>query len=356
MTRKRIIALALTLAFALAFAAGCGNDSGGGTAGGDLPKIELTLTLHDPVTSRIGQAMQAWADEVYQKTDGGLTITLFGAGSLAPGPAALDFVMDGAADIGWLFTMFYPGQFTLAEVIALPMNGPTHPAQAAEVLWDLYEAYPEMAAEIDSKVHVLTMYGNPFNFISTVNTPVMSMADLQGMKLRSPAGNIMRVLQLWGASPEAVPAGDVYDALQKGNIAGTMWEWQGLEAFKLYEQLNYYMEGMPVYLGCFILGMNKEKWDSLPQAYKDVLNETTRRSGSVAFGQTFQDAFMASRAAILAETPNANIIAPPDAAIAEFKAIADAFTVTWVQENTTANFDAQAYLDFALASAARHAR
>lgn len=346
MKRKRIFVLALTFFFAIALLiTGCGKTSSGGNASGsDLPKVELSLTLHDPITSRIGQAMQAWADEVSKKTNGGLTIKLFGSGSLAPGPEALNFVMDGTADIGWLYTMFYPGQFTLTEVVALPMNGPTHPAQTAEVLWDLYDSTPEMKKELDSKVHVLTMYGNPANFISTTKQPINTLADIKGMKLRCPAGNMTEVMKLWGASPEVVAAGDAYDALQKGNIVGTSWEWQGIEAFKLYEQLNYYMAGMPIYEGVFVLGMNQAKWDSLPQAYKDVLNETTGRAGSIAFGNTFYEAAEASKKAILDTNKDLQVVNPAPEAIAEFKAIADEYAKSWVQKNTKDGFDAQAFL------------
>jgi TRAP-type C4-dicarboxylate transport system substrate-binding protein len=353
--KKRIPVLMLILLLMTALViSGCGKSSGGdSTASGDaagngLPKVELSLTLHDPVTSRIAKAMQAWADEVSAKTDGGLTIKLFGSGTLAPGPEALNFVMDGTADIGWLYTMFYPGQFALTEVVALPMNGPTHPAQTAEVLWDLYESTPEMKEELDSKVHVLTMYGNPVNFISTTKKPINTLADIKGMKLRCPAGAMTEVMLLWGASPEVVAAGDTYDALQKGNIDGTSWEWQGIEAFKLYEQLKYYMEGMPIYEGVFVLGMNKDKWDSLPQEYKDVLNETTGRAGSVAFGNTFYEAAEESKEAIFSSNKNLEIVNPTPDAIAEFKAIADEYAKTWVQKTSKDGFDAQAYLDKSL--------
>ena len=352
--RKKSFVLVLVLLLVTALVLpGCGGSGGkgtdnGGAAGGDLPKIQLSLTLHDPVTSRIAQAMQAWADEVSEKTNGGLTIKLFGSGSLAPGPEALNFVMDGTADIGWLYTMFFPGQFSLTEVVALPMNGPTHPAQTAEVLWDLYESTPELQQEIDSKVHLLTMYGNPVNFISTTKKPINTLADIKGMKLRCPAGAMTEVMKLWGASPEVVAAGDAYDALQKGNIDGTSWEWQGIEAFKLYEQLRYYMEGMPIYEGVFILGMNKEKWESLPQEYKDVLTETTGRQGSIEFGNIFYEAAEESKKAIMEATKNVEIVNPSPEAIAEFKAIADQYAQTWVQQNSKGGFDAQAYLNKSL--------
>ncbi|MDR2486845.1 MAG: hypothetical protein LBD12_02670, partial [Clostridiales Family XIII bacterium] len=235
--RTLLITLAMILILSMFAMAACGGDpapSGGGDeptgdaapAGdtADLPDMELTLTMHDPDTSRVGQALQAWADTVSQMTDGHLKISIFGSGSLAPGPEALNFVMNGSADIGWLYTMFYPDQFTLTEVVALPMNGPTHPAQTAEVLWDLYDSTPELKKELDDKVKLLQMYGNPVNFISTTSKPIEKLSDIKGLKLRCPAGGMTEVMKAWGAAPELVPPGDTYDALQKNNIGGTSWE------------------------------------------------------------------------------------------------------------------------------------
>jgi TRAP-type C4-dicarboxylate transport system substrate-binding protein len=264
--------------------------------------------------------------------------------------------MDGAADIGWLYTMFYPGQFPLTEVVALPMNGPTHPAQTAEVLWDLYDGTPELQAEL-SKVHVLFMYGNPANFISTKKGPINTIADIKGLKLRCPAGAMTEVMKLWGAAPEVVPPGDTYDQLSKDVISGTSWEWQGLEAFKLHEQLDYYMEGMPIYEGVFVVGMNNEKWESLDPAYQKALSDTTGKAGSVTFGDTFYNAAQESKEAILAADSTAKVVdAPAAEAIAEFKAIADAYVPTWVEANSTGGFDAQAYFDKAADLTAKYQR
>ena len=351
MKKKRILALLLVLSLLLASAAlavGCGSKKS--------ENIELSLTLHDPATAFMGQFLQAWADDVSQRTDGGLTIKIYGSGSLAPATEALNFVMDGTADIGWLFAMYYPGQFPLTQVITLPMNGPVHPAQTADVLWDLYESTPEMRAEIDSKIHVLTMYGNPGNFVSTTNKPIKTIDDIKGMKLRCPAGGMTDVMMLWGASPEAVSPTDCYDALQKGNIAGTSWEWQGINAFKLWELLDYYTNEMIIYEGVFLLGMNNDKWNSLPQEYKDVLTETTGRAGSIATGDAFFAENERCKQIALSENPNAQLITPAPEAVAEFKAIADEYAASWAAKNSTSTFDAQVFLNNAQASAEKHKR
>ena len=367
MKKRRFIALAVVFSVLLVFAAGCGGggSSGGGTSGGtsgggsqqaELPKITLALSLQDPVTARMGVAMQAWADEVNELTNGGLTITLYGGGSLAGPMEVRDFVIDGTADIGWMFIMGWASLHPLSLVTTLPMNGPSHPAQAAEVLWDLYESTPEMRADIDPNFKILKMYGNPANFIATVDTPFRSIDDIQGMRIRAPGGAITEILRLWGASPESVPATETYDAMQRGNIAGTSWEWQGIDAFKIHELINYVTPDVHTYMGVFFLGMNWDSWNNLPQEYQDVLTATTQRAGSIRAGNDFYAANEAAKALAFESNPDLEIVQMAPEEVARLKVIADQFAAEWVEKNSVDGFDAQGYYERMQASLARHAR
>ena len=171
----------LMIAAMLLALTGCG--SGNGKAGSTDDYYTLSLTMHDPVTSAVGVLYQEWADEIYDLTDGHVTIELYGSATLAPGTEVVDYVQSGAADIGWIYTAFFSGQFPLTEVVSVPMSGLYHPAQTANVLWDLYEEYPALQEEL-SGFKVLMLYGNPVNFISTKDKPIESLGDLKGLNLR----------------------------------------------------------------------------------------------------------------------------------------------------------------------------
>ena len=333
---------------------GSGNKDaadGGGASEGET--VVLQLTMHDPETSRVGKGMQAWADEVKEKSGGSLEIKVNGSGSLASGPDALDYVKKGSADIGWVYTMFNPGQFTLAEVVAIPMTGFVHPVQTANTLWDLQEEFPELKAELNNGMKLLECYGNPANFLSTVDKPITSLADIKGMPLRAPAGGISDVLALWGANPMAVPAGEVADALQKGTVTGASWEWQGIEAFKLYEHLKYYMDSMTIYDGVFVVVMNQDKYDSLSDDQKKVIDETTGREGSIAFGQLFHDAANDSKEVVLGA--GGEQVEVPAAAVAEFQKIADEYAAGWADRvSADKGIDGKAFLARAVELGKKH--
>ncbi len=340
MNRTRILSpLCALLAAAMLFAlTGCGSGKTAETGGTD-ETYTLSLTMHDPVTAAVGVLYQEWADEIYDLTDGHVKIELYGSGTLAAGTDAVDYVKSGAADIGWIYTSFFAGQFPLTDVVTVPMSGLYHPAQTANVLWSLYEEYPELQAEL-SDFKILMLYGNPVNFISTKGKAIETVSDLKGLNLRCPTGGVSEVLQAWGANPILMNSNDIYEALEKGNITGTVHEWNGLNTFSLYEQLDYYMD-MPLYEGVFILGMNLDSWNKLPAEYQEAIESVSLRSGSVKYAEGFNDAAMAAKEKILAD--GGTLVTPADEAVAEFQTAADAYAAEWAAGVSADGFDGAGY-------------
>ena len=118
MKNKKILALLLALVMAFALAAcssgtgDAGNSDAGtsdtgssdagnsdtGNASGET--IELTFSMHDPLTSNNGIFYENWAKQISEATNGGVNITIFGSGTLASGTDVVDMVSAGAVDIG----------------------------------------------------------------------------------------------------------------------------------------------------------------------------------------------------------------------------------------------------------------
>ncbi len=353
---KRIGAFVLGASMLLSLAA-CGGSSSESEAespaqsGSAEGTYTLSLTMHDPVTSSNGLILQDWADQVYEATDGHVEIQLYGSGSLAAGTDAVDYVKSGAADIGWIYTAFFSGQFPLTEVVSIPMIGLYHPAQTANVLWDLYENTEELQEEL-ADFKVLMLYGNPVNFISTKTVEITSPADLKGLNLRCPSGGVAEVLQDLGVNTILMNSNDIYDGLEKGTIEGTVHEWNGLSTFSLNEQLNYYLD-VPLYEGVFVLGMNWDSWNALPEEYQEAIESVSLRAGSVSVAEQFNDAAMAHKDEIL--EAGGTLVEPTEELTAAMQAAADAYAQEWAANNSTDTFDAEAYYEEAVALADTYA-
>jgi TRAP-type C4-dicarboxylate transport system substrate-binding protein len=194
-TKLHIAALVLLSAMLIGLLAACGggsNDSGSAstetdtetattdtsTSPADDGKVyELSLSTHDPATSNKTKFHQEWADRVMEAGGGRLKITVYSAGALAGGTAALDTLRTGACDIAWIYPAYFPGQFPKSEVLTLPLGFDTVP-QATNVLWDLYESEPALQDELSEFVPIM-IHSNPSNIIATTDKyPIAKLADL----------------------------------------------------------------------------------------------------------------------------------------------------------------------------------
>ena len=303
----------------------------------------LSFTTHDPVTSGQSRMKQTWIDRVNERSGGRLDIALFPGGSLAGPVQALDAVKTGAADIGWLFVLFYPGQFPVLDSISLPLIGLDSSTQGTYALWDMMEYSDDIRKEVAAQgLKILMLYTNPVNFICTATKPVYTLADMQGLRMRAPAGTATDMLALWGSVPIMMGPGDVFQGLERGTLDGYIFEYTGLEAFRLPEVTNHYTE-VRFYAGAFVIGMNQQSFDALPPDLQQIIEEESGRAMSLEFSYLFQADDRASRAKIIAE--GGNVITISDEVLAEFQVEADNYTQAWVDSNQSADFDAQGYLN-----------
>ena len=335
---KKIISLALALIMVLALGiglTGCGSEDAA-----DDKVYEFTLSMHDPKTTANAIYLQEWIDKVAEATDGHVKITLHDNATLSAATDIGDNVKAGAVDIGWLYTSYYAGQFPLADVINLPMQGFGDPIVSTEVLWALSEKYEEVEGEWDD-FKLLMLYGNPGMIFASAEKPITSVADLQGMVVRAPAGTVTDVLAAWGASPVTMAPPDLYDAIEKKNIDAYIFEPAGICNFSLEEITSYYTD-FPLYDGPFALIMNKEQWESLPEEYQKAIDELSGKEASLGAAQAFADDVAKKREQIVAA--GGEFVEVTDAAAAEFAVEADKAAAKWVETMTKDGFDAAAYL------------
>lgn len=371
MTLHTVLILVLAMALAVAVTA-CGGKGAGdvsaspsaavpsaGTASSepaapaeskDLPNIELSLSMHDPVTSSNGLFYQAWADAISEATGGRLKVTLFGSGTLASAADVGAMVESGGVDIGWVYTSFYKGQFPLSDVLTLPLSGFGDPVVSTNVLWDLYEKYPQLAAEWDS-YKLLNLYANPGMIFCSAGKPIDSVDDLKGLVLRTPAGPITDYVNKLGASPIVMAPPEIYEAMQKNNISAYIFEPAGITNFKLQDVTEYFTD-LPLYNGAFGLVMNIDKWNSLPPEYQEAIMSVSGKAGSLKAAEDFKASAEAAKKTI--SDAGCTWVTVSDADLAAFQEAANEINAAWAKSITTDTLDGQAFLDEAIALAKKY--
>ena len=197
------------------------------------------------------------------------------------------------------------------------------------------------------------LYGNPGMILCSAEKPIQSIDDLKGMTIRCPSGAITDVLTAWGASPITMPPPDLYEAVEKKNINGYIFEPAGICNFSLQEITKYYTD-YPLYDGPFALIMNKDSWNKIPKEYQDAIMAISGKEASLGAAKAFADDVEAKRQVIT--EAGGEFVELPEASIAEMQVAADACAETWISDHSADGFDAAAYIEDAKAFAAEFSK
>lgn len=206
---------------------------------------------------------------IEEATDGKVTAEV--KLGLAPPPAQMDLVMDGAADMTIIFHGYQPGRFVGTKLIELP--GYTGNAEAASVAyWRVFDAHLSKLNEHRGvKVMGLTTHG-PGQIHS--NKEVKTLEDLNGLKTRLGGGVASDVGRELGLIGIQVPAPKVYETLDSGAADAVAMPFEGRKGFKLTEVAeNVYEMPGGFYRGSFAFLMSQETFDSLPADIQKALDE-----------------------------------------------------------------------------------
>ena len=269
------------------------------TATGAFAAETLTISTWLPPSHPVNTGMFTQLTDMMSEASDGLIETELKNG-LAPPPAQMDLLLDGAADIAILFHGYTPGRFVGTKLVEIP--GYEGNAEAASVAhWRVHEA---MLSELDEhrgvKVIALTTHG-PGQIHS--NKEVNTLDDLQGLKTRLGGGVSADVGAELGLVGIQVPAPKVYETLDSGAADAVAMNMGERISFKLNEVAkNVYEMPGGFYRGSFSVIMSQETFDSLPEDVQqkldsEVFGETASRMMGAVWDQSDVDAREATEAA-----------------------------------------------------------
>lgn len=307
--------------------------------------VTLNFSMHSAEDSTNGVMFREVFDEMNEASGGGLNIDIFGSALLASSSEVADMVKQGGCDMGWIFTSFYTGQYPLTDVISIPLLGAQTSEQGTNVLWDLYENYPEMADEW-SDYKVLFLYANPVSYIYS-NSEVTTLDDISGLTIRSTSGATADCLSSWGANVVTMAPNDVYDGMSKGTINSYTAEPTMLIDYS-WTEITDYKNMVPLYQAAFVVAINKETYEGLPEEYKEVIDSYATREHSLDLAKQI-DEYVEECDQEFTDA-GGQIVELTDAQLADLQPAVDEWVAQWVTDNTTADFDAQEYYDFCVSA------
>ena len=214
------------------------------------------------------RAQCRYLDELEKRTNGLVKFERYDGGSLAPGPALLEAVQTGIADVAGICPPYYRAELPLHQVTVLP-GFSLYAYPKAMAFYRVYERVPELMKELTKhNVKLISIQALKSSGVAT-KEPVRVLADLKGKKLRV-LGYQAELLAELGGTPVSMATGEIYEAISKGTIDGHIHNAPAIIAFGTFELCKYFTTfnfGDPV----FLIGINQNVYNRLPASVKKVI-------------------------------------------------------------------------------------
>jgi TRAP-type C4-dicarboxylate transport system substrate-binding protein len=308
------------------------------------PQSNVWLTMHKP-----------WMEKVEKESGGRIKFEAYPAMQLGGTPVQLyDQAKDGVVDIVWTLPGNTAGRFPRIEVFELPfmMNN-------AEATSKAYWEYVQTVAADEFKdVQVLALHVHGPGMFHMKEKLIKTADDLRGMKVRGPTRQITKMLGFIGATPVGMPLPAIPDALSKGTIDGCVIPWEVVPSVKVHELTKFHSEfdnsGGALYTTTFVMGMNRNKYNSLAPDLKKVIDNNAGLATSGWLGKIQQGNDPIGRKAAEDRKNTIYRITPSDAQ--EFKRKARLVEVEWVEDMNKRGFDGKKLLETARGLIDKHGK
>jgi tripartite ATP-independent transporter DctP family solute receptor len=150
--------------------------------------------------------------------------------------------------------------------------------------------WPKLEPAAEAKgLRILAVWENGYRHITNSKKPIVTPADLQGIKLRIPEGKWrLRMFQAYGANPSPMKLSEVFTALSTGVMDGQENPLTQIWSQKFQEVQKYLSLTGHVYTPAFV-AVGAKRWDSLPADVRKVLEDTAKETQAFVYERAKKD-------------------------------------------------------------------
>ncbi len=334
---KRSVSFALALALAAAAAVSL------------LPAAqaqEVTLRLHQmlpPQAAIPARALTPWIEKVESQSGGRIKVEHYPSMQLGGAPPSLyDQARDGVVDLIWTVLGYTPGRFPKSEAFELPFM-----VTSAEATSRAFHEYVLANALDEFKdVHPIALHTHGPGLLHVRGAGVHSLADMNGLKIRTPTRVAAGLLKDLGATPVGMPVPAVPESLSKGVIDGVAIPWEvtlPLKISELVDSHTAFSGRHGLYTSTFIFAMNRKSYESLPNDLKKVIDDNSGPEVAALFGRAMDEVDVIGRG--VAEKAGNSIVILDDAETARWQKVAEKTKLDWIAEMKGKGIDGAALVE-----------
>ena len=237
--------------------------------------IELRLGHVAPPGSLVALSAEEFARRVNEELAGRAHVTVFGSSQLGSDEVLLIKLRLGTVDFA------LPSTVMSSTVDAFGFFEMPYLVKDRQHLKRIEEAifWPVLAPLSEEKgFRIIGLWENGFRQITSNTRPIVTPADLRGIKLRTPKGRWrVELFQVFGAHPTPMSLSEVFVALQTGVLDGQENPLAQIHSSKFQEVQKYLSFTNHVYSPAF-LTVGSEKWASHPADVRERIERIARET------------------------------------------------------------------------------
>jgi TRAP-type transport system periplasmic protein len=246
-----------------------------GTAHAQAP-TKLTLGHNAAIGNPKHEGSVKFAELVKQKSGGRIEVQVAPAAQLGDDVPILTSLRTGSVDFS------ANSQGAISSVVpeyaafGMPFLFPNLPAA-----WKVLDGPvgQELAKASEAKgLLVLGYWDNGIRHISNSKRPIVTPADLKGIKIRTPPDpTTIDIMAALGADPQQIKFSELYVALQQGVVDAQENPLMNIYSSKLYEVQKYISLTSHKYeMTPFV--MSKRSWDKMSEADRKIIREAANEA------------------------------------------------------------------------------
>jgi TRAP-type mannitol/chloroaromatic compound transport system substrate-binding protein len=216
-------------------------------------------------------AGEEFAKYVSEATSGKFVISVHPGGELVPAFGVVDAIQQGTIECAHTAPYYFFGK---DETFALDCTVPFGMTSRSMTAWMYEGGGMKLLREFYAQFNIVNFpCGNTgAQMGGWYRKEIKSVEDMNGLKFRV-GGFGGRVLAKLGVVPQNIPAGEIYQALEKGTIDAAEWigPYDDLRLGLHKVAQNYYFPAWWEGSTQFSVYINSKQWESLPKEYQAIV-------------------------------------------------------------------------------------
>ncbi|WP_435404659.1 TRAP transporter substrate-binding protein [Marinobacter sediminicola] len=252
-------------------------------------RLAQTWGPNSPILGETTTNMAKMAEEM---SGGRLRIRIDSANKHKAPFGIFDLVRNGQYDMGHTASYYYKGTIPNAMYFTTVPFGMIAPEMYA---WFYHDQGMELMQKVYEPFGLMSFPGgNTGNQMGGwFNKEINSVADLKGLKMRTPgfAGEVMAEL---GVAVTNLPPGELYTALERGTVDAVEWVGPALDFPMGFHQIaKYYYSGWQEPGAEVQFLINDKTWNKLPEDLQAILRIAMRTAAYDMYIQTTHESGVA---------------------------------------------------------------